>query len=158
MTRNELDKIIKFSPYKNQHLNVYTYYDDIEQDKIITTLTSSKSCCDKSVILMNKYGEVCAYESSCGDLSRQVGSIIKPLLSYAPAIEENKVNSLTKIEDKITDFNGYSPKNYNDKYLGNISCKKSLIVSSNVCAVKLLNYVGINNARKYLEKMKFALT
>jgi len=158
MARNELDRIIKFSPYKNQHLNVYTYYNSAEQDKIIKIINSSNICCDKSVILMNKHGEVNAYESSCGDLSRQVGSIIKPLISYAPAIEGNKVNSLTKLEDKITDFNGYSPKNYNDKYLGDISCKKSLVVSSNVCAVKLLNYVGINNAKKYLNKLKFTLT
>lgn len=158
MARSEIDKIIKYYPYKNQHINVYTYYDKYAQETITKQIKTSTIISDKSVILMNKGGQVCAYESSCGNIPRQVGSVIKPIIAYAPAIEENKVNSLTKIEDKLTNFNGYSPKNYNNKYLGDISCKKSLLVSSNVCAVKLLNYVGVNNAIKYLEKMNFPLT
>ena len=158
MVRNELDNIIKYPPYKNQYLNVYTYHDNEYQEKIDNIIANSSTNCDKSVILLNNYGQVCAYQSSCGDIPRQLGSVIKPLIAYAPAIEENKVNSLTKIEDEITDFNGYSPKNYNDKYLGSISCKKSLIVSSNVCAVKILNYVGIDNAKKYIKKLSLPLT
>ena len=56
------------------------------------------------------------------DIKRQPASAIKPVLVYAPAIEENLICPATKILDEKTSFDGYSPSNYNDKYyqMGNI--------------------------------------
>ena len=53
---------------------------------------------------------------------------------------------------------GYSPSNYNDNYLGYVSAKKSLAISSNVCAVKILNYLpfaGMANNPVLILLMKF---
>ena len=93
-----------------------------------------------------------AYYSTIGEVKRNIGSTIKPLLVYAPAIEENCLYSCSKILDEKTDFNGYAPSNYNDKYYGNVSVKTSLAKSLNVPAVKILNYTGIENSLNYLNK------
>ena len=86
---------------------------------------------EKSAIIMDNKGHIKAYYSTCGDNLRQIGSTIKPLLVYAPAIQENIVHSITPILDEKTDFNGYSPTNYNDKYYGYVSVKDSLAKSMN---------------------------
>ena len=65
---------------------------------------------------MDKNSNICAYFSTVGNCNRQIGSIIKPLLCYAPAIENDLVSSATKISDTKTSFGDYTPKNYNDKY------------------------------------------
>lgn len=158
LVKKQLNDIVKNSPYTTTHLNVYTYFNKDEQDKINNQLSKSSVECEKSAILMNNKGQIVAYNSSCGDIPRQLGSVIKPLIAYAPAIELNKVYQITKLNDQITDFNGYKPNNYNDKYLGEISCTKALTSSSNVCAVKLLNSVGVNYALNYLKKMQFSLS
>ena len=63
------------------------------------------------------------------------------------------VDWMLQIANEKTDFNGYSPSNFNDKYCGNISASESLAKSSNVCAVKILNYSGIDGAISVLNKL-----
>ena len=109
--------------------------------------------CKKSAILLDKDANVLAYYSNCGETYRQLGSIIKPIAVYAPAIENDTINAQTKILDEKTDFNGYSPSNFNDMYCGNISASEALANSSNVCAVKILNYSGVDGAIFALNKL-----
>ena len=157
--RKQVYEKINNSPYKNTHLNVYTYLDSEKQQIINYEYTENQHYCNKSSILMDKNGHIEAYYSTCTfNTKRQIGSVIKPLLCYAPAIEQNKIQILTKITDEPTDFNGYKPQNFNSKYLGEISCQKALSTSSNVCAIKVLNYVGINKAKSYLEKTDIPLS
>ncbi len=158
LASKELDKILKNSPYSSTHLNVYTYADIYAQDSVEQSINSNNLSAHKTAVIMDKNACISAYYSSYGNTNRQIGSIIKPLICYAPAIENNIVCSATKISDTKTNFGGYSPKNYNDKYFGDISIKKALSLSSNVCAVKLLNYVGVNNAKKYLDKLNINTT
>lgn len=158
LVNKELSSIIKNSPYKSTQLNVYTYFDDYEQEILVSNIKNSNVNANKSAVLITKNGEISSYYSTCGNTNRQLGSTIKPLLSYAPAIENNLVCSETKILDEKTDFNGYSPRNYNDIYSGNITIKDSLAKSSNVCAIKLLNYVGIDKATNYLKKLDIPIT
>lgn len=155
----ELNNLIDTSPYSIDNLNVHTTFDSNYQ-RIIEKCASefSNNNCEISVILTNKNSSVLSYYSTIGNVKRQMGSVIKPLAIYAPAIERDLVNSYTVLSDTKTDFNGYSPSNYNDKYRGNISVKDSLAFSSNVCAVKLLNYVGIENSVKILQEMNFNIT
>lgn len=158
LVKNQVNNIVKNSPYSLTHLDIYTTINSTNQKIIQDQATKCQLSCDKSIILIDKNGKIKGYYSTCGDINRQVGSIIKPLISYAPAIELDKINSATKLNDEKTDFNGYSPNNYMDKYYGNISCKDSLAKSSNVCAVKLLNYVGIDKAKEFLNKMNIQLS
>ncbi len=155
LAKKELGKYIETAGMLFDKMEVYTYYDPAKQCVLEKALDNSDSNSDKSAIIIEKNGNISAYRSTCGEIYRQLGSSIKPLAVYAPAIEENVVNSFSLIEDEKTDFNGYSPSNYNDKYYGTVSVKESLAKSMNVCAVKLLNYVGTDKAIKYLKNMGF---
>ena len=152
LAKMELNKILQSSPYGKNHLKVYTNYDPNCQRLLKENVINEQTKCDKTSVLLNKNGEIKAYYSTCGNIKRQAGSIIKPILVYAPAIENDVVTEATKIVDEKTDFNGYCPSNYNNKYYGNISVKDALTQSSNVCAVKILNYTGIENSLKYIRK------
>lgn len=158
LAKKELNDIISKSPYEAKSLEIYTYCNIDLQNNLEKKLSISNLDANKSAILIGKDGQVNAYYSTCGDIPRQLGSVIKPLVAYAPAIDLDLVHSATKILDEKTDFNGYSPKNFNNLYYGNISVKDSLSVSSNVCAVKLLNYVGLKKASNYLNKLSIPLS
>ncbi len=86
------------------------------------------------------------------DISRQAGSIIKPFSVFLPAYENNMINSLTQILDEKTDFNGYSPSNYNNVYHGYVSVKDAVAHSYNIPAVKLLNELGIDSSVEFLSR------
>lgn len=158
LAQNEVENILKNNDeYQYQKIKVYTTLNSNLQEMILENFKTDSEY-DKSVIITDKNNNVSAYFSTTGEIRRNLGSTIKPLLCYAPSIEENTVYSCTKIVDEKTDFNGFSPSNYKEKYRGNISVKKSLEVSSNICAVKLLNYTGINNCLKYLNKTEIETT
>ncbi|MEG2158938.1 MAG: penicillin-binding transpeptidase domain-containing protein, partial [Clostridia bacterium] len=59
----------------------------------------------------------------------------------------------TPVLDEMTDFNGYYPHNYNDKYEGWTTINNAVTHSLNVPAVKTLNMIGIDGSKKYLNKM-----
>lgn len=83
---------------------------------------------------------------------RQPASLIKPILCYAPAFDLDILAPATPILDEQTSFNGYEPKNSDDKYDGWISTRDALIKSKNIPAIKTLSYVGIDKAKEYAKK------
>lgn len=93
------------------------------------------------------------FVSSVNNVKRSPASLLKPLLCYAPAIEENVVSPATPILDERVDFAGYSPKNYDGKFNGYVSARESLARSLNVPAVKTLNSVTVTKATQYLDKL-----
>ncbi|MDE6668037.1 MAG: penicillin-binding protein [Clostridia bacterium] len=112
---------------------------------------------DNAVIITSFNGGVNAYKSTVGDAKRQPGSTIKPILVYAPAIEEKLISPFTRILDEKVDFGGYSPENYDKQYHGYVTVADSLKYSYNVPAVKTLNSLTLDNAEKYLTRMNIAL-
>ncbi len=158
LAENEVLTILNNQKNLNyQKIKVYTTLNPYIQQSVTQNITENCDY-DKSVIVTDKFNNILAYYSSAGEIKRNLGSTIKPLLCYAPAIEENVVFSCSKLLDEKTDFNGFSPSNYKDKYRGEISVKKSLEVSSNVCAVKLLNYTGIEKCIDYVKKTSIEFT
>ncbi|OIJ18694.1 penicillin-binding protein [Anaerobacillus alkalidiazotrophicus] len=89
-------------------------------------------------------------------LKRQPGSAIKPLAVFAPALE-NGFKPTSMLIDQKTDFNGYSPRNYNDRYQGRVSLYNSLIHSINVPAVALLHEIGVGEGIDFLQKSNIPL-
>lgn len=83
---------------------------------------------------------------------RQPGSCIKPILVYAPALEEKLITPATVLEDTRTTFDGYTPTNFHDVYYGKITARRALALSLNVPAVSLLQAVGIEKAKSVAEK------
>ena len=86
---------------------------------------------------------------------RQSGSAIKPLLDYAPAINEGVVSCGTMVKDEEISIDGYSPLNANRKYIGDVSVRSALFNSINTIAVKLYTETGKETALSYLADMHF---
>lgn len=150
---NELDRL-NLSPYTLKNCKLLTYYNGEVQKEISTYNADSDY---QAVVLDNKSAGVCAYYSSCGEICREIASCGKPLYVYAPALEENFLTEYTKITDEPVDYGGYQPKNYGDKYYGNVTVKESLIKSLNVPAVKVLDGIGINKAKSYAKKLNIEI-
>ena len=55
------------------------------------------------------------------------------------------------LKDEPTNFNGYKPRNSSYTYYGNVSIRTALKNSLNVSTVALLNQIGVNSGRDYME-------
>lgn len=87
----------------------------------------------------------------------QPGSSIKPLSVYAPAIEEDIINSTSGVLDGKLTIGDWSPQNSYDGYKGTISVKRAVQISSNTTAVRVLQKLGVDKSYDYLTK-KFGIT
>ena len=155
LAAEELEEIFANHLFLLSKAKIYTYYSEETQSALEGELKENTVSPDaKGIILDNKTRGVSAVYMTGGDFRRLPGSAIKPLLVYAPAIEENKICPLTPILDEETDFGGYRPHNYKDAYNGYQSVTECLEKSSNVGAVKILNYVGIDRAAAYLHRLE----
>lgn len=85
------------------------------------------------------------------DVKRQPASSIKPILVYAPALNQNIITTSTVILDEKVSINGYEPKNIGNVEHGYVSAKQALSSSLNIPAVKVLSYVGLDKAKNYLQ-------
>lgn len=80
---------------------------------------------------------------------RQPGSAIKPVIVYGPAIDQGGYNGATLINDQPTEFNGYAPRNYGDKYYNWVSTRTAVSKSLNIPAVSVLNDIGVATGIEY---------
>lgn len=87
------------------------------------------------------------------DQPRQPGSSFKPLIAYAPALELGKFTPYSKIPDEPKSYNGYSPRNWDGIYRGEVNMFDAIKKSMNAPAVEVLNQVGISKAKSYVEKL-----
>lgn len=147
------DDILEKTGNVGEKCKIYTYYDKNLQDILENASCDGYPEYDKSFVILGKNSEIKAFYSTCGETYRQMGSTIKPILVYAPAIEENVIDECSLISDEQTDFGGYKPANYNDKYYGYVSAKFALSKSLNTCAVKVLNSTGIEKSKNYVKKL-----
>jgi penicillin-binding protein 1A len=74
---------------------------------------------------------------------RQAGSSFKPFV-YLPAMEAGHTPSEQVVDEPIT-IGNWSPKNFENKYLGPITLETALAQSINTVAARLANEVGTNN-------------
>lgn len=91
---------------------------------------------------------------------RQPGSTIKPLLDYAPAIDNGVINGSTIYRDsKVywddTNKNSYSPSNSGGGYRGNVTVREALARSINTVAFQVYKDIGSKTALNYLDKLQF---
>ncbi len=84
---------------------------------------------------------------------RQPGSAIKPLIVYAPALERFGYTAASFLIDEPTDFNGYSPRNFNNSYNGWVTVRKAVTSSLNVPAVKVLSDIGVSTGKAFCESI-----
>ena len=74
---------------------------------------------------------------------RQAGSSFKPFV-YLTAMEAGHTPSEQVVDEPIT-IGNWSPKNFENRYLGQITLETALAQSINTVAVRLANEVGTNN-------------
>lgn len=137
---------------------IYTYFNPSlqnEANEILSNNVNSKyeSNC---VVIDNETNGITTLSSTLSNassLKRQAGSVMKPVLVYAPAIEMNKVYLETPILDEKTSFDGYIPQNADGKFHGYVSVNYAIEKSLNIPAVKTLEYIGINNAKEISSRM-----
>ena len=91
------------------------------------------------------------------NLRRQPGSALKPLVAYAPAIDQYGYMTASVLKDEPTNFGGYKPRNASYTYYGNVSIRSALQSSLNVATVALLDEIGVEAGRAYLEKVGIPL-
>lgn len=72
---------------------------------------------------------------------RPPGSSFKPFV-YAAAMEKG-ISPNDMIEDRPVTLGTWSPHNYGNKYRGKIPVYTALMVSSNVCAARMIQEVGV---------------
>jgi len=89
-------------------------------------------------------------------LVRQPGSVFKPLIVYAPALERGYDENST-LYDGPLDIQGYRPNNVDHLTLGQVSLQEAVIQSRNIPAVWLLNEIGLNTGIEFVEKLGIPL-
>jgi penicillin-binding protein 2A len=85
-------------------------------------------------------------------VKRQPGSVMKPLAAYAPALEEGLFDPYSLLVDQKVTYDGYTPRNYNNRYNGFMTMYDALKVSANAPAVWVLDQIGVETSKKYLNK------
>ena len=138
---------------------IHTYQNLEKQQKLISALKNSgmENNDNAGIVIDSKAHGIVAYygESSYKILEakRQPGSVIKPLIVYTPAFNEDIITPETQILDEEISIEGYKPKNYNNSFNGYISIRDSVKKSVNIPAIKVMNYVGIENCKDYGKKL-----
>ncbi|WP_456364430.1 transglycosylase domain-containing protein [Priestia aryabhattai] len=120
-----------------------------------------------SVFLNPQNGEIYAMTGSRDEITqfltfnrafqakRGPGSSFKPLIDYGPALETGKWNAYSTVQCQSS-FGTYYVKDHNCS--GSKSMTEALRLSNNGPAVWMLQQVGIDYARAYVEKLGIKLT
>ena len=122
------------------------------------------------VALDNATGEIAAviggreYEVRRGlnratQTQRQPGSAIKPVSTYAAAIQERGFLPVSMIQDVQREFSGgYSPGNAGGKTYGTVTLREALSRSLNVATVDLADLVGMAAVRRTIASFGIPLS
>ena len=137
---------------------IYTYQNHDNQEALENAINSQNLETDSAGIVINNSNH--SIEAYVGDsifkildAKRQPGSCIKPVLVYAPALNEDIIYPCSQILDEKTSISNYTPKNVGNVYRGYVSAREALSKSINIPAVKVLSYLGIDKGKAYAENM-----
>ena len=137
---------------------IYTYQNHDKQEALENAINSQNLETDSAGIVINNSNH--SIEAYIGDsifkildAKRQPGSCIKPILVYAPALNEDIIYPCSQILDEKTSISNYTPKNVGNVYRGYVSAREALSKSINIPAVKVLSYLGIDKGKAYAENM-----
>ncbi|WP_144572145.1 PBP1A family penicillin-binding protein [Bacillus paramycoides] len=84
------------------------------------------------------------------DLKRQVGSTMKPIFDYGPAIENLQWSTYHQLNDsEYTYSNGTKIKNATNSYKGDVSLRDALKKSLNIPALKTAQAVGLDKSKEF---------
>lgn len=122
----------------------------------VNRLASSKVSNGSAVAIDPRNGEVLALVGSAdwsnntfgkvnmATASRQPGSSFKPFV-YGTGIQNRQMTGATIFSDTPQDFGGYKPKDYDQRYRGDVTLRRALSNSLNIPAVEAMQKVGVNS-------------
>ncbi len=134
-------------------IEISTGLDPALQAETEKILSENANCGHTAVVLDGETGTFKAAVSSIGNIRRLPGSLIKPLLVYAPALQENILSPATPILDEKVNFSGYTPENYDGVFHGYTSARACVERSLNIPAVKVLQSLGVEKGMEYLARL-----
>lgn len=86
------------------------------------------------------------------EIRRQPGSVIKPILVYAPALEAGYTAASMILDDEM-DFSGYRPSNAAGAYAGWVTMREAVTKSLNVPAVSVMAQVGVGRSKAFASRL-----
>ena len=86
---------------------------------------------------------------------RSYGSLLKPLL-YAFTLDKGDMLPYEMVADIPTAIGDFQPRNFDKKYRGAVPLNDILLLSLNVPAVRVLNYVGLQSFYNLIERLQLA--
>ena len=88
-------------------------------------------------------------------IRRQPGSVIKPILVYAPALEAGYTAASMLLDDAV-DFSGYQPNNPSGTFAGWVTMREAVTRSLNVPAVTVMAQLGLDGSKAFGERLGIA--
>ncbi|KEK22716.1 penicillin-binding protein 1A [Bacillus gaemokensis] len=86
------------------------------------------------------------------DMERQVGSTMKPIFDYGPAIEYMQWSTYHQLNDsEYTYSDGKKIRNATGNYKGDVSLREALKKSLNIPALKTAQAVGLDKSKEFAE-------
>lgn len=165
-TGNELEYPTTFSSKEKANAAVDEYIASLksnENDTVYSTITLTPQPQATVVIMDQKTGYVKAMVGGRGEKTgnmslnratqstRQPGSTFKTLSTYVPALDVKKDTLATVIEDAPFNYkNGRPVNNWWSGYKGNMTIRKCLEQSANVCTVKKYTEITSEVGMQYL--------
>lgn len=153
---DEVREKTDYNPY-TAGLTIYTNYDP-EAQKIMFDVVNSEDYVDfpddeiqtAASLIDSTSGRVTAliggrkFEDQLSmnratTQQRNIGSTIKPLTVYGPAIEYEQYSTYHQIVDEPYTVGDWSPRNYDRQHRGQISMREALVDSRNIPAAKVFN-------------------
>lgn len=132
---------------------------------ILDNVTFSRSL-QAAMVIMDQYsGQVKAIVGGRGEKPgdsvfnratqglRQQGSAMKPLVSYAPALDTGLYMPGSIIIDEPVTYGNWSPRNHTGTFVGASTIRKAIRDSMNVVAVKVYTEVGSDTIFDYAKSM-----
>lgn len=153
---DEVREKTKFDPY-SAGLKIYTNYDpDAQQlmydvantdeyvqfpnDEIQTAMTLMDSTTGKvSALIGGRNLDTQLGLNRAVNWDRGIGSTIKPLTTYGPAVELLEYSTYHQVYDEPYSLGTWSPGNYDGNFKGQLTMREALVDSRNVPTAKLFN-------------------
>ena len=157
-------------------LHIYTELNPVIQDALEEVYLDERNFPESkpdqliqsgSVFLNPKTGGISALVGGRGEytygrfnnatqLIRQPGSTLKPIAVYTAALEQGYQMADLLVDDPIN-INGYSPKNFDKQYRGQVTMYDAVVQSYNIPPVWLLNNIGIEHGVRTVERFGIPL-
>lgn len=144
---------------------IFSYMDKNAQNSLTNSINNKDSyhkneygniADSAGIIIDNQTGGVIAFGGKSNydivQMKRSPGSSIKPILVFAPSLEQGVISPISPILDEPTSFSGYAPQNVGGKYYGYISATESVEKSLNIPAIKIMKITGIEKCKNMAKK------